>query len=264
MVSIPAAQRRALEERGFVVIPDALEPGLLARLRTAHEGVCAGEKAAGRLAADGSLHALGALDRGEAFLELLDLPAVLPLVREVLGWNIYAYHSHVDAHPASENGTSPVWRWHQDGGRQNVELESEPRPRLSLKAGYFLTDVLEPGAGALRVLPGSHVRNAIPRPEAPALGFEEPEGAEPVLVPAGGAVVFDRRLWHARGENRSGPTRRAVFVAYTYRWIRPRESPVLPARVLDRLSPVRRQLLGIAASELGHWLPTEGDVPLRG
>jgi ectoine hydroxylase len=61
---------------------------------------------------------------------------VLPLVCSALGWNIHLYHSHVDVHPPLPAPPDPVWRWHQDGGRQNLELETRPvRPRLSIKAG---------------------------------------------------------------------------------------------------------------------------------
>jgi hypothetical protein len=37
--------------------------------------------------------------------------------------------------------------WHQDSGRLNVDFESNPRPRISLKVGYFLTDTTEVGRG---------------------------------------------------------------------------------------------------------------------
>jgi ectoine hydroxylase-related dioxygenase (phytanoyl-CoA dioxygenase family) len=254
--------RNELEERGFVVVRDAVPPHLLACLLRAHDQVYAAERAAGRLAADGSLHRLGFLGLQRDFLDLLDLPSVFPLVAETLDWNIYVYHSHLDAHPRDAEGGPRRWRWHQDGGRQNLELESEPtRPRLSLKVGYYLTDVLYPDAGAMRVIPGSHLRNTLPRPGDGDETFTEPDGSEPVLAPAGSAIVFDRRLWHARGENRSDIVRKALFVAYTYRWVRPREE-LWPSR-FGPVSPVRRQLLGGAASPLGHWLPTDNDVPLR-
>jgi ectoine hydroxylase len=40
--------------------------------------------------------------------------------------------------------------WHQDGGRQNREIETTPRSRLSVKLAYWLSDVSEPGSGNLR------------------------------------------------------------------------------------------------------------------
>ena len=173
---------------------------------------------------------------------------MLPLVLDLLGWNVYVYHSHLDVHPPAP-AAEPRWLWHQDGGRQNVDVES-PRPRLSVKVAYFLTDTPTAAHGALRIVPGSHTRDTLPRDR-------EPADAVPLLVRAGSAVLFDRRLWHARGENRSDATRKALFLAYSFRWVRPRDDLGLAPGALDGLSPVRRQLLGAGTSVLGHWLPTD-------
>jgi ectoine hydroxylase len=56
------------------------------------------------------------------------------------------------------------WHWHQDGGRQNRELETDPRPRMSVKLAYWLSDVSETGRGNFTVLPGSHKTNWLPGP----------------------------------------------------------------------------------------------------
>lgn len=236
------------ERDGFVVVEDALDAETLTRLTAAVDRVWADERP-DRTA----LHRLGFLGLDEAFLELVDHPSTFPLVHGLLGWNIYVYHCHLDVHPPLVE--PPRWRWHQDGGRQNLELES-PRPRLSVKVAYFLTDVAEPERGALHVVPGSHVRDTLPRDS-------EPEEATPLLVRAGSAVVFDRRLWHSRGDNRSTTTRKALFYGYTYRWIRPRDDLGLTSAQLAALDPLRRQLLGGATSAIGYWIPTEEDVPLR-
>jgi ectoine hydroxylase len=76
-------------------------------------------------------------------------------------------------------------------------------------------------------------------------------------------VILDRRLWHARGDNTSRATRKVLFYAYTYRWIRPRDDLGLEPARLAALSPIRRQLLGAGTSAIGHWIPTDDDVPLR-
>ena len=241
--------RRELETQGFAVIEGALAPAEVARLREAVERVRAREARNGD-----ALHRLGFVGLDDAFLELLDHPATFPLVADVLGWNVYMYHCHLDVHPPAPDA-APQWRWHQDGGRQNVELAS-PRPRLSLKIAYFLTDVPTAEHGALKVLPGSHTIDTLPRDR-------EPLEAVPLLVRAGTAVVLDRRLWHARGDNRSQETRVALFYAYTYRWIRPRDELGLDPRLVERLDPVKRQLLGAGTSAIGYWIPTDEDVPLR-
>jgi ectoine hydroxylase len=257
-----AGRLDALEQRGFVMIPDALDPATLARAETAVDRIHAEESAAGRAGPDGSVHALEVLDRDPVLAELLVTPAVLPLVCSALGWNIHLYHSHVDVHPPLEAPPEPVWLWHQDGGRQNLEIESRPvRPRLSIKAGFFLSDASRPGRGNMLVIPGSHRRNSLPRPDRPALGFAQPEGAVEVRAAPGTACVFDRRIWHGRSPNVSGITRKVVFLGFTYRWIRPRHDHRPDAH--PGLDPVQRQLLGASASRLGYWIPDEDDVPLR-
>jgi ectoine hydroxylase len=245
--------RRRLEEDGFAVVPDALAPAELERLREAVERVRRRESSNGT-----ALHRLGFVGLDDAFLELLDHPAAFPLVVETLGWNVYLYHCHLDVHPPAR-AAKPQWRWHQDGGRQNVELSS-PRPMLSLKVAWFLTDVPDADHGALRVIPRSHGFDTLARP---ADGGVDPAGAVPLTVAAGTAVVLDRRLWHARGDNHSETTRIALFYAYTYRWIRPRDELGIDPGLLDRLDPVRRQLLGAGTSAIGYWIPTDDDVPLR-
>jgi ectoine hydroxylase-related dioxygenase (phytanoyl-CoA dioxygenase family) len=239
---------RQFERDGYLVVEQALGRAELSRLTAAVDRVRRDEAPAG------ALHRLGFADLDDAFLELVDHPAALPLVCSVLGWNVYLYHCHLDVHPPTSK-TTPQWRWHQDGGRQNVELES-PRPRLSVKVAYFLTDVPTPDHGALRVVPGSHRSDVLARDR-------EPADALPLLVPAGTAVLLDRRVWHARGDNRSDITRMALFYGYTYRWIRPRDDLELDPARLAGLSPVRRQLLGAGTSAIGHWMPTDEDVPLR-
>ena len=236
------------ERDGYLVVEDALDAAQVRALTAATDRVWREDNGSG-----GALHRLGFVGRDEAFLELVDHPAILPRVVDLLGWNIYLYHSHLDVHPPAE--PDGRWRWHQDGGRQNVELES-PRPLLSVKVAYLLTDVPTAAHGALLILPGSHRSDTLSRER-------EPADAVPLLVRAGTAVLFDRRLWHARGDNVSATTRKALFYAYTYRWVRPRDDLGVDQARVAGLDPVRRQLLGAGTSVLGHWLPTDADVPLR-
>ena len=82
-----------------------------------------------------------------------------------------------------------------------------------------------------------------------------------MLVEAGSAVIFDRRLWHARGDNVSDRTRKVLFYGYTHRWIRPRDELGLDPDRLARLTPLRRQLLGLADNTSDYWFPA--DTALR-
>jgi ectoine hydroxylase-related dioxygenase (phytanoyl-CoA dioxygenase family) len=151
--------------------------------------------------------------------------------------------------------------WHQDGGVINRDLESDPRPRIAVKVAYFLTDVSEPGRGNFVVLPGSHMLNRIDRPSDDDNAIP---GATPVLAKPGDAVLFDRRLWHMRSRNRSEMTRKALFLAYTYRWVRPRDDMPIPPDQVASLSPVQRQLLGEGTSAIDFWMPDQVELPLKG
>ena len=243
-----------LDKLGFAVLPDALSKAEVTRLLAAVDVVYRSRSSPGE-----PLHELGFVGLDESFVELVAHPMTLPQVRLALGWNIYLYHCHLDVHPPLRNERPDPWRWHQDGGRQNLELES-PRPRLSVKVAYFLTDVTRADHGCLWVIPGSHFRDVLDRPADASV---RPPGAEPLLVKAGTAVIFDRRLWHARGDNRSDKTRRVLFYAYTYRWVRERDELGFREVQLAGLDPVTRQLLGAGTTAVGYWIPTEEDVPLR-
>ena len=212
----------------IVVLPDALPATDVRRLRALTERVRRSESPA----RNGAVHALGFIEREPGFATLVDQPRVLDVICSALGWNVHVYHCHLDVHPPALANGPPPWRWHQDGGRQNLEIESDPRPRLSVKVAWFLSDVSRAGRGNLQVIPGSHRRNRLPRPDDPTQGLPPPAGAIEILASPGTAVIFDRRLWHARGENRSRRTRRALFLGYTYRWIRARDGYPRVGRVV--------------------------------
>lgn len=127
----------------------------------------------------------------------------------------------------------------QDGGRQNREIETAPRPRLSVKLAYWLSNVSAPGRGNLKVVPGSHVVNRIDGPPRRDIRWPDPEGATEVTAEPGDAVFFDRRIWQTRSRNYSQHTRKAVFFGYTYRWtaIRDKLAPVRASGWLGRLTP---------------------------
>ena len=255
------AQRTAFDRDGFLILRGALSPGEVERLDLAAERVWWQHRNAPPRRGAEALHLLAFVGADEAFLSLLDHPVTLPAVVDLLGWNIFMHHCHLDIHPPEPPEAEPRWMWHQDGGRQNLELETDPRPRMSVKVAYFLSDCSEPGRGNFRVIPGSHGRNTLPRPSEG--GTADPPGAVPILALPGDAVLFDRRLWHMRSRNLSDLTLRALFTAYTYRWVRPRDELHVRPELLASLTPVQAQLLGAGTGPIGHWLPGDRDAPLR-
>jgi ectoine hydroxylase-related dioxygenase (phytanoyl-CoA dioxygenase family) len=249
----------SFERDGYAVIEGALARSQIDRLLGAVDRTWTEERGAAPSAGAKPLHLLAFCGREAPFLELLDHPATLPLVLELLGPNIFMYHCHLDVHPPEPDARQP-WMWHQDGGVMNRDLESDPRPRMSVKLAYFLTDVSEPGFGNFVVLPGSHRRNTL---ERPAGDDNDLPGAVPILARPGDAVLFDRRLWHMRSPNRSDRTRKALFFAYTYRWVRQRDELRVRPELLDLITPARAQLLGAGADAAHFWMPDHVDLPLK-
>jgi len=164
-------------------------------------------EAEGLLPPGGSLHRLSAVAHCPDVAGPVDHPATFPYVWSLLGWNIHVYHSHLDVHPPLAARRPFRFEWHQDGGRQNREVETDPRPRLSVKLAYWLSDVSEAGRGNFQVVPGSHLTNWIPGPPRRDVLWPDPDGAIEVTAAPGDVVLFDRRLWHARSDNYSTYTR---------------------------------------------------------
>ena len=263
--AMTAEQRRRFETDGYVVVPGALTPREVARYTGALDHTYAEAERGGTLAADGSLQVLGAVGNCPPLAGLLDHPAVFPLVWSVLGWNIHVCHSHFNIHPPLRSPAPFRWRWHQDGSRQCLELETEPPPRLSVFVGYWLSDVSVPGRGNLTLIPGSHRRKWLPGPPDPNTPWPPPAGAVELVAHPGDAVMFDRRLWHTRSDNYSDITRKVVFLGYTFRWITVRDdlTGVVEQPWYRALDPVRQQLLGAGDESGDHqWGHRPDDVPL--
>ena len=244
-------------EQGYLVIENAVDPEAVARLLEVIDRIDQRERTPEL--SDKLLSVTNILHEDLALLDLVDLPTVFPKVWGVLGWNIYSYHSHLDVTPpANPDTTTWTVAWHQDSMRVNDEIEIHPRPRLSLKVGFYLSDVSEPGRGNTLIVPGSHLDDELDCPED---GLSNPAGAEPLCVKPGSAVLIDRRIWHSRSRNDSDLTRKVVWLGYSYRWLKPKDEMTV-SHLLKTVDPVRAQLLG-AGSANGVYDPVDSDVPLR-
>ncbi len=254
-------ERDRFERDGYLVVEDALSQEQVRDLYAASSDIVANYRRERGLADDVMANPFDFIGRGDLFLDLLDWHKTFPKVWGILGWHIQLYHTHMMTVP-------PVPRleghkrigWHQDSGRLNQDFETNPRPRVSVKVGYLLTDTRVPDSGSVYVVPGSHLRNEL---EFPPGDESEPVDAVPLGLPAGAAIIFDRRLWHARGPNHSETTRIALYYGYSYRWLKPRDDMTVD-HLLERCDPVRRQLLGDSVTGNHSFTsPRDEDVPLR-
>lgn len=255
-------ERLEFERNGFLIVPDALTPQMTSDIEAVVDRIDGQYRAETNMDAHEWVHKLDFVGQDEVFLDLLDWHKIFPKVWGILGWNIQLYLTHMDITPPPPPDAEQEKKrlgWHQDSGRLNSELETDPRPRVSVKVGYFLTDTTEVGRGNFYVIPGSHTQNKL---EFPTDDVSDPEGATPVCVPPGTAVIFDRRIWHSRSPNESDVTRKVLFYGYSYRWLRPRDDMTV-GNFMDKCDPIRRQLLGASTSWHGYTSPTDEDVPLR-
>lgn len=252
-------ERRTFDETGLLMVENALSPEQVAALTVAADRLYEQKRVEGH-DPQKALFYPNFIPDDPLFAALVDYEKILPKVWGLLGWNIYLYHAHLIVTPPSGQAQDDkTFGWHQDSGRVNIEIECHPRPRLSLKVAYFLSDTGEPGRGNFWVVPNSHRNDTL---ERSATGIGQPEGAVPVLAKPGTAVFFDRRLWHAASPNWSDVTRKVLFYGYGYRWIRTKDDMTVQS-LWEQSEPIRRQMLGWGVNANGFYTPTDADVPLR-
>jgi ectoine hydroxylase len=240
----------AVADEGWSVV-GVLERPLSRRLLRAVDEVAArhSDTTAGK-----GLHQLSGLAQHPDLAEVVDWPPLLAPVVELLSPNVYINHSHLDVHPP--HPPTGAHRWHRDNGLmgRDMRLLWRDQPRVTLKVAVYLTDVDAPDDGALEVVPRSHLDTASRHP-----GEEQPDGV-PILAPAGTVAVFDARLWHRRRDNLGTRIRRAMFMAYSYRWLSSRDTPFEDVPESAGLSAIRRQLLGDPTVDPFYW--AAGGLPL--
>ena len=252
-------ERRTFDETGILQIENVLSPGQISALLQETDRIFESKLAQGQ-DPHKALFYPNFIPDSPLFQDLVDYPKILPRVWGILGWNIYLYHAHlIVTPPCGQLKDDKTFGWHQDSGRVNVEIECHPRPRLSLKVAYFLSDASEPGRGNFWVVPGSHRADTLVRPPD---GIGQPDGAVPVLAKPGTAVFFDRRLWHTASPNWSDITRKVLFYGYGYRWIRTKDDMTVQS-LWETSDPIRKQMLGWGVNCNGFYTPTDEDVPLR-
>jgi hypothetical protein len=222
----------ALDDDGFVVLPAALPDGSLAAAvahadRLLHGVDWSDNDFDGRRTrrAYGLLRDVGALE------PLLTHPLVHRLVAANLG-DVYQFGMLFLSAVDPGQGSQPV---HFDTGVYPLPRDVEAETNAIWALDDFTAD-----NGATLVAPGSHRWPAGRRPRRQEL--------VPVVMPAGSAVVYSGRLWHAAGHNRSAVTRRALVCEYLLPWLRPADNHILATGVdaLMDLSPELRRLAGVA------------------
>jgi ectoine hydroxylase-related dioxygenase (phytanoyl-CoA dioxygenase family) len=150
------------------------------------------------------------LSRSPVFIDLVEHPVALRLLRSVLGWPMLLGN-------LSANITGP-------GGGEMVLPADQifipttwPDTPQGANAAWCADDFTAK-TGATCFVPGSHLLNRPPTAD----DRDEPV---PMEAPAGSLVVFNSRIWHRTGNNRTADQRRAgIFGWYTRPIYRPQEN----------------------------------------
>jgi ectoine hydroxylase len=197
------------------------------------------------------------------------LPSVLGLLRN---YNITCLHACLRSLPRL--GSEQDRLQQELLGWIDRDLECRPAPRVALTAIFGLGN---PGSSLIKVLRHSHHLER----EPPAQNCPAPEDVCEILVPEGGCVLLDRRIWRSItavcGAVDDGVVAEIGFGA---RWLRPADpmytEPLLALGAADDVSgaidpsappmawtcPVLRQMLGEHSSNAGWWSPNLLDIPL--
>ena len=235
-----------LRTEGICAVTGVLDDVALQRVRTEFFAAAADDRVRGSEVRgfgldpdDSNQRVWNVLSRSPVFIDLVEHPVALRLLRSVLGWPMLLGN-------ISGNITGPGG----EAGHLHADQIFVPQPWPDNPQGAnaaWCVDEFTAANGATRFVPGSHLLNRLP------LDSDHRESV-PLEAPAGSLVVFDSRLWHRTGANSTSNDRRAaIFGWYTRPIYRTQENWFLS------LNPSVRQfasddllvLLGYRTSGLG-------------
>ncbi len=233
-----------VERYGIALLPELITG---AKLREARDAVYAGPeedddkgRSRERFVLDYGKHNVrvwNLLNRGGVFSEMVEHPLALEVLKELIGWP--ALLGNFSANIAEPGG---------EGGALHADQLFVPTPWPEQPQGMniaWLLDDFTAENGATEVVLGSHGRNDPHEPPSTS--------PTPIVAPAGTAVVFESRVWHRTGSNRSGLPRAAAFAWYTKPIYRTQENwfLALDDAVLAAASDNLLTLLGYRTQDWG-------------
>jgi ectoine hydroxylase-related dioxygenase (phytanoyl-CoA dioxygenase family) len=233
-----------IAERGYTVIPDAIEPALLGELRDTLDRL---EHDLGAQPGDNGfegrhtvrIYNLLALDR--LFERVPVHERVLPVVEGVLDRGcLISSLSSIAIDPGET--AQPI---HADDQLMPIP---KPHPPTVCNTMWALTDFTEAN-GATRIIPGSHLADA-----SPVYGQHYDSIA--AEMPRGSVLVWHGSLWHGGGANTTDERRVGIAMNYCAGYIRQQENQQLgiPREVAAGFDQRLQQLCGYSVymGLIGH------------
>ena len=238
------------DTQGFVHLPGALTPAMTEHVRNAfetareqHSAMVAQEQQRGARFVD--LPSI--LDADPVFVDLVDLPALLPLLRATVGEDLALNETSARLFFPGPTFTSP---FHSDVARV-LGIDHAQTPNLLVKLHVFFED-LTPEQGCLAFIPGSHrLPPLYVNPHRPTLARSA--AVKRVVPRAGDAVLFNTHVLHMAEDNRTPHVRTSLIYTYGHFWMKafPSASP----SDLSQFSscPQRQQLFGVDLPGVSHY-----------
>jgi ectoine hydroxylase-related dioxygenase (phytanoyl-CoA dioxygenase family) len=197
------------------------------------------------------------LNQDDCFIDLVDHPAYLPIVRAIVGDDIQLrYINGGLVKPQSDSGSG----WHCDLSQlKGVYL---PEAIIMTKLFVYLEPVPENGA-CLACVPGSH-RYEMGHPLPDINTHEDMPHHVKMIAQPGDAVLMNGYTWHARFHNNSDTPRRVIESSYIHAWMKTQfEFDDLSTRVQEQIlsSHNRRQLFGVPEPGQTDWQRRLEDSP---
>jgi len=202
--------KRDIADHGLCIVEGVLSGAKLEEVRTALYRAAEQDRARGWEQKfsldyghdDTNQRVWNVLSRDPVFTDLVEHPLALELVRSILGWP--ALLGNLSANITGPGGGEMVL--HADQIFVPEPWSVEPQ---GCNVAWCVDDFTEEN-GATRMVPGSHRWNRMPRPD------ESDIETIAIEAPAGSMVVFESRVWHKTGHNRTSDQRRAgIFGWYT-------------------------------------------------
>jgi ectoine hydroxylase-related dioxygenase (phytanoyl-CoA dioxygenase family) len=197
--------KRDLDAFGLCLIAGALEGERLRRVRERLYSTAADDERLRARSAQGDYDTTnqrvwGLLNRGQEFVDLVEDPVSVTLVKYLLGWPFLL--SSISANIAGPGHNGMVIHADQI-------FVPPPWPERPQGANCFwLVDDFTEENGGTEIAVASHRFNRLPLPgEAEAMFV-------PLVAPAGTMGVMDSRVWHRTGINRTRDQRRAGIFAW--------------------------------------------------
>ena len=245
-IAITDKMREELHGPGFTVVEGVLDAGACSRVEEGMDEVARRCREARGAAPGTSVSLRNAVARHEALLDLVDHPDILPLVVDVMGWNIQNRDSVFDykapaSTPVETDRLSLGWHFDYEEEFAGTTVDGT-MPLLDFKVGWNISDHTETGHSTILLVPGSFRGNRAQR--AKWESRLDPDNVFELRVPAGSVLLWRPTLLHRVSPNRSAHFRKALYISYGPRWIRPSGHVEQDPALIARSSPIRRQRLG--------------------